>query len=297
MKKLIDLHIHTNLSDGSLSPKEIIDEAVKNNVSVIAIADHDTIDAYTDELYEYANSKNVKLINAVEISTKNERAGIHVLGYDFDINNIDLKEKLYVLRNTRHIYLHEVAEKLNDLGYILNVEELDKIEVVTKAHIAFDIVSNIKNEKLLLKNFGYIPSKGEFIENIMNEGCPAYIGKIIITPKEAVDLIKKAGGKAILAHPVTYQYIDSFADEDILKLIKDTNFDGIESNYIFVDQNKNKINDSQKWNRIARENNLITTIGSDFHNKDDFHPVVGLVNEDIDLSDNEIEKIVNNLIN
>ena len=70
MKKTIDLHIHSNLSDGELSPKEIIDRAVDNGVSVMAIADHDTTLAYSDELFNYAKEKNIKLITAVEISTK-----------------------------------------------------------------------------------------------------------------------------------------------------------------------------------------------------------------------------------
>ena len=73
MEEFIDLHIHTNLSDGELSPKEVIDKAIKNNVSIISITDHDTIDAYTEEVCEYAKSKNIKLISGVEISTKNEK--------------------------------------------------------------------------------------------------------------------------------------------------------------------------------------------------------------------------------
>ena len=98
----IDLHIHSTLSDGVLTPKEIIDEAVKNGVSVIAIADHDNIDAYTDEFYNYAKENGIQIINAVEISTKTEKAGIHVLGYNFNIENAFLKEKLNVLKNVRH---------------------------------------------------------------------------------------------------------------------------------------------------------------------------------------------------
>ena len=99
MQKRIDLHIHTTKSDGKLTPKEVIDEAYKNGVSVIAIADHDTTEAYTKELFSYAQSKKVKLISAVEISTKINKAGIHVLGYDFDLNNIEMQEKLYKIRN------------------------------------------------------------------------------------------------------------------------------------------------------------------------------------------------------
>ena len=90
----IDLHIHTNCSDGMLSPKEVVDEAVKNGVSTIAICDHDTIDAYQEELFQYAKSKNIKLVVGVEISTKTNKSGIHVLGYNFDLENQEFKEKL-----------------------------------------------------------------------------------------------------------------------------------------------------------------------------------------------------------
>ena len=147
MGKRIDLHIHTNMSDGVLSPKEVIDEAYKNGVTIMAIADHDTIEAYNEELYNYAENKNIKIINAVEISTKSDKVGIHVLGYNFDINNKELNEKLFALRNARHKYLHDVAEKLNQLGYILNIDKLDQIDAVTKAHIALDIVNNKEKDK------------------------------------------------------------------------------------------------------------------------------------------------------
>ena len=109
MGKRIDLHIHTTVSDGALTPKEVIDEAYKNGVSVIAIADHDTVDAYNDELFEYAKNKNIKLINAVEISTKAKKAGVHVLGYNLDLNNEEFKERLSKIRNARHNYLHDVS--------------------------------------------------------------------------------------------------------------------------------------------------------------------------------------------
>lgn len=297
MEKIIDLHIHSNMSDGTLSPKEIIDEAWKNNISIIAIADHDTIEAYNDDLYNYAKEKKIQLINAVEISTKINKVGIHVLGYNFDINNKNLKENLFKLRNARHDYLFNVAKKIEELGYIINTNELNKIEAVTKAHIANDIISNKNNYELLNKNFGHIPNKGEFIETIMNEGCPAYIKKETITPQEASKLIKSAGGKVVLAHPVAYKYEDNLNINDILKLVKDMNIWGIESNYIYIDRFNNKINEIDYWNKFAKENNLFATIGSDFHNYDNIHPVIGLINENILLTTNEIDILINNLLN
>ena len=102
MEKIIDLHIHTNVSDGVLSPKEVIDMAVKNGAGVIAIADHDTVDAYSDELFDYAEERNIILVPAVEISTKTKKCGIHVLGYNFDLSDEHFIEELSKLRNARH---------------------------------------------------------------------------------------------------------------------------------------------------------------------------------------------------
>jgi len=292
MEKIIDLHIHTNFSDGILSPKEVIDEAYKNGASIMAIADHDTVEAYSEDFYNYAKEKNIKIINAVEISTRNDKVGIHVLGYNIDINNIELKERLSLLRNARHDYLYNVASSLKQLGYILNVDKLDGIEAVTKAHIALDVVENENNKDLLLEQFGHIPNKGEFIETIMNEGCPAYVKKETITPVQAAELIRLAGGKVVLAHPVAYKYEDGLIEEDILKLVSEMKADGIEAYYVYINRNNNKINESEIWSKFAKENNLMTTIGSDFHNEDGRHPAIGLINENLKIDGDILEWII-----
>lgn len=297
MEKIIDLHIHTNCSDGAMTPKEIIDEAVNNGVSVLSIADHDTVDAYSDELFQYAKSKNILIIPAVEISTKIKKCGIHVLGYNFDLQNKTFLEKLKSLRNARHDYLYGVAAKLEELGYVVHTSELDKIEAVTKVHISLDVVSNPDNKEKLLEVFGHIPEKGEFIETIMNEGCPAYVQKNTVTPVEAAELIRLAGGKVVLAHPVAYKYEDNFMPEDTLRLVQEMRADGIESNYIYIDKNNNKINEVDFWNEFAKEHNLKMTIGSDFHNKDGLHPVIGFKGEGIRVDEKYIDHLVDWLLN
>ena len=291
MKK-IDLHIHTNKSDGLLSPKEIIDEAKRKHVQTIAIADHDTIDAYTDEVYNYAKDNEIELITAVEISTKTKKCGIHVLGYNIDTSSKYLNESLKKIRNARHDYLHNVANKLNEMNYILNINKLDMIGAVTKAHIAMDIISNKTNEKQLLKQFGHIPSKGEFIETIMNENCPAYVKKETVTPKEAAEIIRKAGGKVVLAHPVAYVHEDNLTMNEILEIINDMKADGLEANYIYTDRNNNIVNEIEKWNKFAEENHLFVTIGSDFHMEDGNHAEIGLENVGVVLEDEKADEIL-----
>ena len=294
MTKRIDLHVHTTCSDGAFTPFEIIDEAKNNGLDTIAITDHDTVNAYTEELLEYAKKNNINLISGDEVSTKIEKCGIHVLGYNIDINNRELKDQLKKLRNARHDYLHNVSKKIKELGYIINTEKLDQIDAVTKAHIALDIVNNTKNKKQLMKDFNKIPSKGEFIETIMNENCPAYVKKTSITPKEAVALIRKAGGKAVLAHPVAYTYEDGLTTKDIQKILIDMNPDGVEAYYIYKDQNHIKHNDIEKWKKFAKDNNKFVTIGSDFHVKDKYHSKIGLINE-IEIPENEINNILDNI--
>lgn len=297
MEKIVDLHVHTNCSDGSLSPKEVIDLAVKNGVTVISITDHDTIDAYSDELFDYAESRNLILIPGIEISTKYNKCGIHVLGYNFDLNNENLRKELIKLKNARHNYLYDVSLKINELGYEVNVEKLDKIEVVTKADIALDVISNPNNKKLLLNVFGHIPNKGEFIEMLLNNGCPAYVEKYTITPRKAVEIIEKAGGKAVFAHPVAYKYEDNLSDDDILAIVNDMKVKVIEANYHYVDKNNNKIEESSHWKEFAKSHNLLCSVGSDFHFDDGIRPSIGFKNWDIEFSREDAYIIIDYLSN
>lgn len=293
----IDLHIHTNYSDGEYPPIQIIDISKANNVSTISICDHDTIDAYTEEVINYANKNNIKLIYGVEISTRYYGIGIHVLGYNFDLTNNKLLDCLKKLKNARLDYLIQVSKLLNDLGYIVEIDKLKELKTVTKAHISKNIISNPKNKNLLLKTFSHIPSKGEFIETIMNENCPAYIEKFSISPIEASKIIKEAGGKVILAHPVAYIYEDNISISQIKSLIREMKSDGIEANYIYINRNNNIIDDCDLWRNIAKETNLFTTIGSDFHTLDAIHPKIGLINTSLKLTQEETDAIINNILN
>ena len=273
-----DLHIHTNCSDGKFSPKQIIDMAKQNGVDLISITDHDSVDAYSNELFDYAKKLKIKLVKGVEISTKFNNIGIHVLGYDFDLKNKRLLDVLNNSKNARVNYLYEVADKLRELGYVIDLNKLLLNKVVTKAHIAQSIIEEKKNEGVLIKSFKKIPTKGDFIETIMNEGCPAYVKKFCVSPIEAGEIIKAAGGKVVLAHPVSYIHEDNVTVEFVEDLIKKMAADGIEADYLYINRNGELINEVELWNCIAKRNNLFVTTGSDFHDFDGVHPEIGFRN-------------------
>ena len=296
MDNLIDLHIHTNKSDGEFSPEEILYMAKEKNIKVISITDHDSLDAYNDEIFKLANKLNIQLITGVEISTKNEKCGIHVLAYNVDINNEKLKDMLYKIRNARHIYLYDVGKRLKEIGYEIDIDELDKIDVVTKAHISSHIVNETKNREKLIEEFGCVPERGTFIETIMNEGCIAYVSKYVPTLEEISEVIRNAGGKVVLAHPVAYSYTDGLSIDDVQNIIDRLKPDGIECYYILTTPENKKINEIEKWKELAIKNNLFMTLGSDFHRiKSECEISLGLIGEDIFILDDERIKIVESI--
>ena len=252
--------------------------ALRNGVLKISITDHDTVLAYNSCVFEYAKDKGIELITGVEISTKYNNKTLHVLGYNIDINNKKLLNELEMIRNQRHIYLRDVAKKFQDMGYMVSVSKLDKIDAVTKAHIANDIISNKDNYKLLMDRFGCIPDMALFIESMMNEGCPCYVKKKSISPIDAARLIRETSGMVFLAHPVAYKYEDGMDDMEMLQIVKEMDADGIEANYIYIDKFNNIIDERYHYQELARKNGLKISTGSDFHKLDGLHMEIGFAN-------------------
>lgn len=281
--------MHSTCSDGVLSPKQIIDRAVENGVKIISITDHDSISAYTPELVKYAKDCDITLIKGIEFSTKFKGIGFHILGYNVNLENNLLKEAVDKLKNSRKNYLFDVSKKLEELNYVVDTDKLMTLPTITKSHISANIVGNSKNKEELLKTFGYIPNKGEFIEAIMNEGCPAYTPKFGITPKEASEIIRDAGGVVVLAHPVAYVHEDKLSPSEIMEVAFDIDADGIEGNYLYVDSKNIPFDECAFWNEQAKENNFVSTIGSDFHRNDGIRPEIGL--SSYNLSEENFDKI------
>ena len=129
----------------------------------------------------------------------------------------------------------------------------------------------------------------------MNENCPAYVQKVTVTPEAAAEMIRKAGGIVVLAHPVAYANEDNMTVEEVQQLINKMKPDGIEAYYIYTNRNNEYINEIDKWLKLAKDNNLFATIGSDFHIKDGHHAEIGMSNVGVKLEEETIKEILSKL--
>lgn len=291
----IDLHIHSTRSDGTLSPKEILRKAKNYGVGILSICDHDSVGAYTKEFFNEANSLGIKIICGVEMSTRYFDSGFHILGYNMNIENKEFLGTLKLLQNARINYVYDVEKALNKIGYILHPDEIIHSPSVGKPHVTRNVLSNPQNYTKLIEDFGHIPSVGEFIETLLNEGCPAYVEKFSISPMNAAEIIRKAGGKVVLAHPVAYIYQDGVTREQISELVSLIQPDGIEAYYLFTDTKKGIINETDYWVEFAKQRNLLCTIGSDYHTSSERMVEIGFYNTDYKIPETDLSKILETL--
>ncbi len=268
MKK-VDLHMHSKCSDGKYSGYELIDFAVKNNTSAISITDHDTISVYTDDLFEYAKDKGVELISGIEFSTRTkDKKKYHIVGLCIDYKNQEMLKVLEKLKQERFDYLEKAVNLFKELGFDFDRSYVSFEDgVPTKAHIARGIINCENNLEKLKSIFGKMPTEGQLIETYMLRGQKACVDQdSSITPKDAIDLIHKSGGVAILAHPASYVIAGDVA-EDFIKNLIDLGIDGLENINIQFNRSKNdeEVDMVDFFTKLAKENNLLQSGGSDFH--------------------------------
>ena len=247
----IDLHIHSNVSDGRFSPEEIVHKAATLGLTIIALTDHDSIDGIAPALSAAGAFPQLKIIPGVEISTEAPGSEVHVLGYFIDYANEKLKAALEGFRNSREIRAQRMIAKLENLGIHIQwprVKEIAGDGSVGRPHLA----------KAMLEK-GYITSLREAFTKYISHSGPAYAERDKMTPAEAVELVIQSDGLPVLAHPFT------MSDPKMLILqLKAAGLVGIEAYYndYTADQVKSLIS-------LADRHNLIVTGGSDYHGLDD----------------------------
>ena len=241
----VDLHVHTNFSDGLLTPTQVVTQAKEQRLSAVGIVDHDTIDGIA-EAVEAGNACGVEIVPGVELSSQHEGREIHIIAYYFDPNHPRFKEYLEKFRQERFKRAAKMIENLNHIGIRLTVEEVaerSRGRNIGRPHLA---------EVLMEK--GYVETFQEAFQRYIGYGSKAYEEKFRIKPEEAIRLIADARGLSFLAHP------GYMITEDMIHHLIKAGLDGIEIMHPHLSESR-----SRQLRQIASEQGLLMSGGSDCH--------------------------------
>lgn len=251
----IDLHVHSCYSDGTMTPKELVDLAIENNLVAMALTDHDTVDGVAEAL-DAARDRNIQVIPGVELSCEHtispsRKKEIHILGYNLDYTLPELVETLSEVAKERDNRNRQMCENLNAAGFPIDYESLTaRFEgtILTRAHFA----------RFLMEK-GAIPSIDFAFKKILAQDGPYFVSRKYLTPQSGIELIKKAGGMPVLAHPLLYKMSVSELHQ-LFTEAKSYGLLGIEAMY-----SRNRGNDEAFVRKLAQDFGLFITGGTDFH--------------------------------
>lgn len=245
--RLIDLHSHTNESDGSCSPAELIAEALRAGVGVLGITDHDTFAGY-DQSVDLAREAGIRLVRGIELSTKLHGHAVHLLGYfPGDGALTDFREWVLDLQASRRDRNRRLAERLRELGFDIRVEEAEALGRGTTGRPHF--------ARLMLEK-GYVANIRQAFDDYLDESAKAYVYRREPQFAEGAGRIRAAGGIASLAHPVRVH-------GDVPALMPELCAAGL--NAIEAYHSDHTEAETELYLGLARRYHLKVTGGSDFH--------------------------------
>ncbi|AZI14181.1 RNase RNM [Avibacterium paragallinarum] len=249
MNQIYDLHCHSTASDGVLSPSEVVQRAYEQQVSVLALTDHDSISGL-DEAQAQADRLGMRLINGVEISTQWENRAIHIVGLDFEKTHPKMTALLQQQAEKRLERAVKIGEKLAKIGVENAFEGAKKFTQgeVTRAHYARYLVE-----------IGKVSNINQAFKKYLSQGKSAYVKAEWVDIPTAIEVIHQAGGQAVLAHPLRYTLTTKW----IKKLIADFAQSGGDAIEVAgCGQTKDQRLLLARW---AVEQGLYGSVGSDFH--------------------------------
>jgi predicted metal-dependent phosphoesterase TrpH len=261
-EKAVDLHCHSTASDGTLSPTEVVQLAVRCDLNALALTDHDTIDGVA-EAAAAAKTAGIDFMPGIEISAEYPHPGtMHILGYGVDPHSQTLKSLTQTLIAGRDNRNPRIIAKLQEMGVKITMDEVEKEaggQVVGRPHIA-----------AILHRKGYVSSIKEAFNKYLAQGAPAYFDKERLTPREALEMIRQSGGLPVLAHAIQLRTDNDGQLDRVVKDLLDLGLVGIE--VFHSDHNPEWID---KCERLAGKYKLLKTGGSDFHGTNKAHIQLG----------------------
>lgn len=259
---IIDLHCHSNVSDGLLSPAELMSHAAENNVQAIALTDHDDI-AGLSEASITAKSLNIIFINGVEISVTWKKRTLHIVGLNFDKDNKLLFQGLKKIRDGRYKRAQLMADGLGMAGIqgaMDGAKSYAKNSTIGRIHFAQFLVAQ-----------GYAKDISAVFKKFLTPGKPGYVDHKWISLEESIRLINGAGGDAIIAHPGRYDMGNKLYPK-LFQEFKDLGGTGVE-----VMSGSQDPSQANYFSKLAANYNLFSSCGSDFHGKGISHRALGNV--------------------
>lgn len=252
---MIDLHVHSNHSDGTLSPEELVALAIKSNVSAFALTDHDTVSGIAKAKHAASCVSEagtpVTVISGTEISAAYKKKDIHILGLFLNEQDPVLQQALKEAVDARDLRNEKMAERFRSLGIPLTLDDLRRENpdtVITRAHFA----------KYLMEH-SYVKTSQEAFQRYLGYDAPCFVPREYMPPERAISLILNAGGIPVLAHPLLYK-LPPEELETLLRRLTDAGLKGLEVYY-----SSNTGFDEQICYSLANRYHLLMTGGTDFH--------------------------------
>lgn len=258
----VDLHVHSNRSDGTFTPAQLVDYAAEKGLAAFALTDHDTTDGIEEAILYAEKRKKMKfpgkhpesipeVIPGIELSTEYQGRDIHIIGLYINYRDPALMQHLRAFVESRDIRNHKMCRLLTQTGIPVTYDTLQKEfpdAVITRAHYA----------KYLL-NHGYTKTMKEGFDRYVGEQCPCYVPREKVTPAQAVRLILQAEGIPVLAHPILY-HMSPGQLEQLIVTLKEAGLMGIEAVYSTYTEAEERL-----IRTLAAKHRLLVSGGSDFH--------------------------------
>ena len=248
---MIDLHTHTNNSDGTDTPHALINKALSSGITVLGITDHDTTSGWKDAIA--ARRANLALVLGAEISClTQDDVAVHMLGLLFDGENATMQTMLEESRDSRLPRMRRMTELLTADGIEISLEEvfaaMPEGATLGRPHLADALVAK-----------GHIASRDEAFATLLHNGSKYYVTHIAPTPEDAIKVIRQAGGVAVIAHPFATRRGQTLSAMSFPSLIA-AGLNGVE-----VEHRDHSQEEREQLRELARDLGLVITGASDYH--------------------------------
>ena len=248
---MIDIHTHTTCSDGTDSPRELVNKAIVQGLEVLGITDHDTTAGWAEAIETLRGSLQLALGSEISCLT-NDGVSVHMLGLLFDPEHEEMQRVLEETRDGRLPRMRKMIEKMRAEGMDISIEDVEQAmptgATMGRPHLADALVA-----KKIVK------SRDEAFVDLLHNESRFYVSHAAPTPVEAIALIRRAGGVAVIAHPFASHRGQILKPEDFSELVA-AGLNGIE-----VDHRDQNPDERAMLRTIAHELDLVVTGSSDYH--------------------------------